>query len=345
MTVQRLILLGLAVITTLLLLLGSTWPSLEPGLKYPALVWSIVSVIIFLSFTAMFTARYIMFPEVLPLTIKHSQKSMFLGTPVMGLVTILSGIAQLGTKQFGLGIGCTLAMTGFWWFTAALSLLTSIGIPWSMMTYQDHYFEGTTAALLLPIVPPITVAAVGSTLCDLLIEYGGTAYDTYAWTILCVSYFVLGIGLPLALFVLVLYFQRLLLFKSPPREIIISCMLPLGPCGQGGEACLHLVSATPWRSFALARIRRSDSLVAFQGQVAYALFPRISTPADVSGVPQLFPVGQAMYASGLFAAMALWALGIWWTIIAVLTILRERRKGTLPFNMGVSPKLSHYVLR
>ncbi len=159
-------------------------------------------------------------------------------------------------------------------------------------------------------MPPITVAAVGSTLCELLLDYGGESYDVYAWTIMCVSYLVLGIGLPLALFVLVLYFQRLLLFKSPPREIIISCMLPLGPCGQGGEACLHL------------------------GQVAYRLLPRISRPVELSGVPQLFDIGYGLYATGLFCALALWALGVWWTVIAVLTIVRERRRGTLPFGMG-----------
>lgn len=105
------------------------------------------------------------------------------------------------------------------------------------MTYQEHKFEGTTAALLLPIVPPITAAATGSVIAEILIH----RYPTYAFTILTVSYAVLGIGLPLALFVLVLYFQRLLLFHSPPRDVIVSVFLPLGPCGQGAEALLHLV--------------------------------------------------------------------------------------------------------
>ena len=228
----------------------------------------------------------------------------------MGLVSIVSGIAQLATREFQLGIRWTLVMTGFWWLTAALSLLTSVGIPWSMMTYQEHFFEGTTAALLLPIVPTITVAAVGSTLCDLLIDYGDGQYDVYAWTMMVVSYMLLGIGLPLALAILVLYLQRLLLFKSPPREIIISCMLPLGPCGQGGEACLHL------------------------GQVALRLFPRISTPASQSGVAQLFDVGQTLYGAGIISSLLLWGLGMWWALIAILTIARERSQGKLPFNMG-----------
>ncbi|KAJ9477224.1 putative Sulfite efflux pump SSU1 (putative) [Pseudozyma hubeiensis] len=295
--------MGTGVIATLLNLLP--WPSIHSGLRYPAACFLLGDIVIFILFVCAFFARYLMYPEVVPLTIKHPQKSMFLGTLPMGLITIISGIAQLGTNEFELGIGFALAASGLWWAATAISLATAIGVPFSMMTYQKHYFEGITAALLLPIVPPITAAATGSVLAEILMH----RYPTYAFTIMVVSYLVLGIGLPLALLILVLYFQRLLLFKSPPRDVIISVFLPLGPCGQGGEACLHL------------------------GRVALHLFPTISTPAS-SGVPQLFSVGQAFYGAGLISAMFLFGLGIWWLCIGVFTIIRELKRGKLGFNMG-----------
>lgn len=296
--------MGTGVIATLLNLLP--WPSIHSGLRWPALCFLLGDIVIFILFVCAFFARYLMYPEVVPLTIKHPQKSMFLGTLPMGLITIISGIAQLGTTEFELGIGFALAASGLWWAATVISLMTAIGVPFSMMTYQKHYFEGITAALLLPIVPPITAAATGSVLAEILMY----RYPTYAFTIMVVSYLVLGIGLPLALLILVLYFQRLLLFKSPPRDVIISVFLPLGPCGQGGEACLHL------------------------GRVAYHLFPTISTPASTSGVPQLFSVGQALYGAGLISAMLLFGLGIWWLAIGVFTIIRELKRGKLGFNMG-----------
>lgn len=296
--------MGTGVIATLLNLLP--WPSIHSGLRYPALCFLLADIVIFVLFVCAFFARYLMYPEVVPLTIKHPQKSMFLGTLPMGLITIISGIAQLGTTEFKLGIGFALAASGLWWAATAISLATAIGVPFSMMTYQKHYFEGITAALLLPIVPPITAAATGSVLAEILMH----RYPTYAFTIMVVSYLVLGIGLPLALLILVLYFQRLLLFKSPPRDVIISVFLPLGPCGQGGEACLHL------------------------GRVALHLLPTISTPASSSGVPQLFSVGQALYGAGLISAMLLFGLGIWWLCIGVFTIIRELKRGKLGFNMG-----------
>ena len=139
-----------------------------------------------------------MFPQVLPLTIKHSQKSMFLGTIPMGLITITSNISSLGTNSFGLGMWPTFAAVGLWFFCCILSTVVAIGVPWSIVTYQkEHRFEATTAALLLPVVPPITAAATGSVLTENLLAN----HPTLAFVIWNISYMQLGIGLPLALMV------------------------------------------------------------------------------------------------------------------------------------------------
>lgn len=144
---------------------------------------------------------------------------MFLGTVPMGLVTITSNICQLGTNAFDLGLWPTFVALGLWCFCAIFSIVIAVGVPWSIITFQkEHRFEGTTAALLLPIVPPITVAAVGSVLAEVLLE----KHSTLAFTVLVISYMELGVGLPLALMVLVIYLQRLILFKAPPREVIVS---------------------------------------------------------------------------------------------------------------------------
>lgn len=92
--------------------------------------------------------------------------------------------------------------------------------------------------------------------------------------------------------------------------IPLSVFLPLGPCGQGGEAALHL------------------------GITALTLFPSISSTLT-SGVPQLtLGVGQAIYGAGLITALMLFALGIWWAIIGIATFIRSWVMGHLTFNMG-----------
>jgi tellurite resistance protein TehA-like permease len=139
-----------------------------------------------------------MFPQVLPLTIKHPQKSMFIGTIPMGLLVIVSNISTLGTTSFGLGLWPTFIAVGLWFVCVILSTVIAIGIPWSIITYQkEHRFEKTTAALLLPIVPPITAAATGSVLTEQLM----IRHPTFAFVVWNVSFMQLGVGLPLALMV------------------------------------------------------------------------------------------------------------------------------------------------
>lgn len=171
-------------------------------LKRLSMLILLYSLLLFLSFAVVFSAaliaRYCMFPQVLPLTLKHSQKSMFFGCYPMGLITIVSNICTLGTTSFGLGIWPTYVAVGIWFFCVILSTIVAIGIPWSIVTYQkEHRFEATTAALLLPVVPPITAAATGSALTEHLLA----KHPTFAFVIWNISFMQLGIGLPLALMV------------------------------------------------------------------------------------------------------------------------------------------------
>lgn len=219
--------MGTGAVGSLFTLLGLMWgtpqysPYFRAFIRWPALLFLILDIAIFselhslsghgrliltqflvsfaaVVFSAAFTARYCMFPQVLPLTIKHAQKSMFLGTIPMGLITITSNICYIGTTSFDLGLWPTFVAVGLWFFCVILSTVVAIGVPWSIVTYQkEHRFEATTAALLLPVVPPITAAATGSVIVEALMQ----THPTLAFVIWNVSMMQLGIGLPLALMV------------------------------------------------------------------------------------------------------------------------------------------------
>lgn len=83
-----------------------------------------------------------------------------------------------------------------------------------MFTKHQHTSEGLTALWLLPVVPPITIAAVGSSLCKLLIDR--ERYE-YALTIMITSYVMNGVGLLLACGIMIIYFNRLALHHLPPK--------------------------------------------------------------------------------------------------------------------------------
>lgn len=97
-----------------------------------------------------------------------------------------------------------------------------------MANGNERPLSAMTAVWLLPIVSCIVAASSGAIVAEILPN------AQYAlWTIIT-SYVLWGIGLPLALMVMVIYLQRLTLHNLPPKAALVSVFLPLGPLGQGG---------------------------------------------------------------------------------------------------------------
>lgn len=95
---------------------------------------------------------------------------------------------------------------------------------------QEHQssLDKITAAQLLPVSATIVAAGTGSTVAQVLPNIH------HARGTIMVSYAMWGMSVPLAMSVLVIYYQRLAVHKLPPREVIVSSFLPLGPLGMGG---------------------------------------------------------------------------------------------------------------
>ena len=85
-----------------------------------------------------------------------------------------------------------------------------------------------TAAWLLPIVSCVVAAASGAIVADILPNIH------LALATILASYILWGIGVPMALMVICIYLQRLMFYKLPPKAMLVSVFLPLGPLGQGG---------------------------------------------------------------------------------------------------------------
>lgn len=152
-----------------------------------------------------------------------------------------------------------------------------------------------TAAWLLPIVAPIVAAASGGIVADILPNP-----QHALWTVI-VSYILWGTGIPLAMAVLVIYFQRLTMYKLPPREVIVSVFLPLGPLGQGGFAIMQL------------------------GKVSLKIFPKTHTLEAANG-----QAGEILYIIGWLTALLMWGFAIVWLFFAIASICSSK----FPFNIG-----------
>jgi tellurite resistance protein TehA-like permease len=160
------------------------------------------------------------------------------------------------------------------------------------MTTHQMRLETMTAAWLLPVVSCIVAAASGSVVAAVLPD------PNHALITVVASYVLWGMGVPLAMLILTIYFHRLAIHKLPPSEVIVSVFLPLGPLGQGGYAIMQL------------------------GKVAAKVFSETTT---------LHPMaGEILYVLGWMVAIMFWGFGLVWLFFAIASITRSRS----PFNMG-----------
>lgn len=117
-----------------------------------------------------------------------------------------------------------------------------------------------------------------------------------------ISYVLWGMAVPMAFCVLVVYYHRLALHKMPPREVIVSVFLPLGPLGFGGFAILNL------------------------GTQAKRVFPLTETLDPLAG--------EIAYVMGFFVALVMWSWALLWLCFAVGTLIKTALGPGIPFNMG-----------
>ena len=161
-----------------------------------------------------------------------------------------------------------------------------------MHIHSSPSLQTMTAVWLLPVVSTIVAAASGGIVAEILPN------PQHALWTLITSYILWGTGVPLAMVILVMYFHRLTVHRLPPREVIVSVFLPLGPLGQGGFAIMQL------------------------GKVALQLFPETGS-LSVDGA------GKVLYVIGFALGLAMWGYGLVWLFFALASISRSK----FPFNM------------
>ncbi|KAI9336895.1 voltage-dependent anion channel [Pilaira anomala] len=275
--------------TGILCLLLNSFPFQFYGLPTIALVLYVINVVTFCIFVIITCLRYILFPYIFPLMMKHSSQSLFIGTIPMGLTTITNFTILVISKKFDWGLNLAFVL---WCIQFAMTVASCIMVPFYIIVHHNHQLDSMNGTWLLPIVPAVVHGSSGGLLANYIDEQRGLV-------ILIISYIMMGMGLSLALSIMVIYFYRLAVHNLPPKEVIISSFLPLGPLGQG----------------------------------AYGMIQMGSAGKRLFGDKYIVGLGDTAYSVGFLAALILWGYGAWYFIVAVFSV-GNTAKQRIPFNIG-----------
>ncbi|KAI5889727.1 uncharacterized protein SCHCODRAFT_02635448 [Schizophyllum commune H4-8] len=262
-----------------------------------------LNVLMFLVFSAISAARYLLFPGVWSLMIHHPVQSLFLGTFPMGAATILNIAVLTVYEQYGMGGKAFLYfLWACWWLDVLVSIAICFLMIHVMSTAHNHALDKMTAVWLLPVVTLIVASSTGGVIAPSLYAYSAS----HALITVTLSAVIVAIGLTLALMMLVIYLMRLIVHGLPPTATVISVFLPLGPTGQAAFSILTL------------------------GQCFRQFLP------VYDGTSQLLrssATGGILETICTLIAFVLWAMCTMWMLFAFLSIQNVARKGPIPFKV------------
>ena len=223
--------------TGVLALALAQWPGASPGVHRIAEALWLFNIVLFLIFTAIYTARWVLFFDEARRIFGHSTVSMFFGTIPMGLATIINGFLVFGLPRWGEGVMPVVEM--LWWLDVAMSVACGVLIPYLMFTRQEHSIDQMTAVWLLPVVAAEVAAASGG----LLAPHLADAHSQIV--VLVTSYVLWAFSLPVAFSILTILLLRMALHKLPHENMAASSWLALGPIGTGALGMLLLGADAP----------------------------------------------------------------------------------------------------
>ena len=219
-----------------------------PGVRIFAEGLWLFNIGLFVLFSVLYGARWVLFFDEARRIFGHSTVSMFFGTIPMGLATIINGFLVFGVPRWGDAMVQVAEV--LWWLDVAMALGFGVIIPYLMFTRQDHTIDQMTAVWLLPVVAAEVAAASGGLLAPYLTD------TVMQFHVLITSYVLWAFSVPVAFSILTILILRMALHKLPHESMAASSWLALGPIGTGALGLLLLGSDAPaiFAANGLARI-------------------------------------------------------------------------------------------
>ncbi len=196
-----------------------------------------LNIVMFLTFSFLYTARWVIFFNEARQVFGHSTVSMFFGTIPMGLATLINGLLTFGLPRWGVQM-LPLA-EALWWLDVAMALACGVLIPFMMFTRQEHRIDQMTAVWLLPVVAAEVAAVSGGLLAPHLAD------SHRQFSVLITSYVLWALSVPVAFSILTIFLLRMALHKLPHANMAASSWLALGPISTGALGMMVLGADSP----------------------------------------------------------------------------------------------------
>ncbi|KAF6814682.1 malic acid transport [Colletotrichum sojae] len=197
------------------------------------IIW-ITAILLLLSMLALYLLRSVMYPSHV-LGALHRDDVELAGLSSISIAfTSIIQMASLTLVPAWAG-PWTDIVHALWWTSAGLALVVSIVLSFIFIKVYPSGVPHISPATQHPLIAALTAAAGGGTICN-----SASLDPARQIPVIVVSYLFIGMALPLALALDVLFWARLLGNYRPPRARAFQDMILCGPWGQSSFALIFL---------------------------------------------------------------------------------------------------------
>ncbi|KAB5540457.1 voltage-dependent anion channel [Coniochaeta sp. 2T2.1] len=263
------------------------------GLHTLSYIFWLLTIILLVVILLLYLARCVLFSRHVAHALSHdTSESACLASISISYTAVIQMIALALVPSWGKGWG--VAAYTLWWTNVAMTVVVVVGVPFVYIRLYPGGVPHLSPGSQLPMIAALTAAAGAGVVC----QFGEISPQLQVPAIL-VSYLLIGMGLPLAFALDVLFWARLLDRSLPDRQHTFQDMILCGPWGQGSFALQALGGAVMKGSFA-----GYDSGMFITARAAE-------------------PVGYV----SMFAGLLCWGMGTFWWCFAILSIAHGATDG------------------
>lgn len=193
------------------------------------IVW-LLTITLLVLFLLLYMAKSVLFPSTTKkeLTSDITELCTLAGISIT-FGTIIELVALVCAHTWGEGWGIAAYVLA--WVDVGLAFLTCVGIPYVYLWYICPGVDRIPPVVVLPAIAAITAAST----CG-VVAFAGEISPRLQVPMIIVGYILLGLGLPFALSLIVIFIARLLNGEWPPRAKAPLTYVLIGPLGQGAYA-------------------------------------------------------------------------------------------------------------
>jgi C4-dicarboxylate transporter/malic acid transport protein len=265
----------------------SQQPFTFAGLDEIGIVFYIVNLVLFCTFSALLAARFARKPRAFTTSLHHPSESFFFGSFWVAIALLIYGMQVYGVPACGPWLVSALRVI-FWMYFACAILVAVLQYH---VIFQVEKLSPSDAmpAWILPAYPFLVTGSVAAAIAK-------TQPPQSAINIIIAGLAGQGLGWILALLIYTVYLSRLIHSNMPEPSVRPGMYVSVGPTGY---TCAGLITL---------------------GKQA-----KQQIPPDFLGTLQT-PVGDIWYAISVPAALFLWLTAIWFSALSTVSVLRGSRQ-------------------